>query len=187
MKRCSFASIHLARFTEGQNLDVLDRVPFPEEAVFWHPGKDGKYGGDEPTVLGALGLYYDLDAAKSVTANPLQSLPWMQEAEETWHAVLQPTNHYGAVNWLQPDTPGEIFQVDTKMGTDEPLIVITTAGFDVGPDFDEERAAVFGENVGRAGLAFPVSHWRAAQVGHHSSLRTSASAGRRRPAPHPIP
>ncbi len=91
----------------------------------------------------------DSEAAADEALNePAECLPFLPDTEESWHAVLMPIAHRGACNFLDPDRPGTMFQAESD-DPGGPLVVITTAGFDLGPQFDVERAKDFRLNVDR--------------------------------------
>jgi hypothetical protein len=75
----------------------------------------------------------------------------MDDAKESWGAVLRPFRHKGEVNWMDAAAPGEVFDVGEDPGGEEPFVAITSVGFRTGPDIDVtgvlDRVRDFGMGV----------------------------------------
>lgn len=64
-----------------------------------------------------------------------------------WSAALQPTKSHGSCSWIGDSGH---FSVDrSARPADGVVITLTTAGWELGPDFDVERAMSFGAAVER--------------------------------------
>jgi hypothetical protein len=116
----------------------------PAGAMSWKIGPSGEVGPDgyrlPSDIWCAVGLYSDLEAARGAV------MPFLDAAVESWHAVLLPVMHRGECNHLNRAEPGTLFEV----GTEDPggiCVVLTTAGFVMGPDFQVERAIAFRRQV----------------------------------------
>ena len=150
---CKWASAHWIRFPSIETPETLDLSGRPSGASSWKIGADGPPGPDIqrlPTpIWAALGLYETRAAAEHAVDEPLLFMPFLERAEESWHALLQPFAHRGECNHLDPSKPGELFEIE---GDDPggPLMVMTSAGFNLGPDLDLGRVLDFRRNVDRA-------------------------------------
>ena len=70
----------------------------------------------------------------------------MAHTLEAWHALLLPFAHRGECNHLNRSNPGKVFETE-RSDPGGPLLVLTTAGFNVAPDMDMERVMNFRRNV----------------------------------------
>lgn len=143
----SYLSLQLARFDELRKVEPTEPV---EGELFAAAGADVRAAGTEPAsleshVLVRVGLH--TDAATAATQSKSQE-PWMQGAKEVYGAVLSPYRHKGEVNHLNKEQPGLIFEsTGTAPKSGEPVVVITTAGFDYAPGMDMERMRTFSAGV----------------------------------------
>ena len=147
---CRWASLHWLRFADIRTPDMLDLSRMPAGAGSWKIGPDGEPAPDgsrRPSeVWCAVGLYADRSAAEGAVSDPGACIPFLPETTEAWHALLLPVAHRGECNHLDPACPGLMLQPhdDDPGGT---LVVITTAGFVLGPDLDMNRVIDFRRNV----------------------------------------
>ena len=98
------------RFCPGQQLD-----------------KEGVPGLSSDIWCG-LGIFSDRSEAEEMVAAPEIHLPFMSEAIQQWHALAIPTKHRGEVNWRGHVEKNSAIRVAPK-DTNDPLAIITTAGF----------------------------------------------------------
>jgi hypothetical protein len=117
----------------------------------WKIGPDGVVAPDgsrlPSEVWCAVGLYPEREDAEAALDDPGAFLPFLGETTEAWHALLLPVAHHGECNHLDGDNPGPLFAVDDDPGG--PLVVMTTAGFILGPQLDMARVVDFRRNVDR--------------------------------------
>jgi hypothetical protein len=118
----------------------------PASALSWKIGPSGPVGPDGYRLPAdtwcAVGLYREVDEAKSALQLRQQFMPFLANAIESWHALLMPIAHKGECNHLDRDHPGAVFDI----GALDPggvCLVITTAGFHFGPDLKIERVINF--------------------------------------------
>jgi hypothetical protein len=99
----------------------------------------------------AVGLYPARNDAEQALAAPGAFLPFLPSTVEAWHALLQPIAHRGECNHLDRTVPGLLLEAhaDDPGG---PLVVMTTAGFDLGPQLDMAWVIDFRRNVDRIRL-----------------------------------
>ena len=95
-----------------------------------------------------LGLFRNRETAVGALDHPETALPFLSDAIESWHAVLRPVAHRGQVKFNENVEPGLILEV-AKHDPGGPMIVLTSAGFDLGPDIDGDRIRDFLYNVER--------------------------------------
>jgi len=131
---------------------MLDLSPRPAGAASWKLGPDGAAAPDgtrlPSEVWCGVALYSDRADAGLAFEEPSRFLPSLAEAEESWHAQLLPIAHRGECNHLDREAPGPILSAhDQDPGG--PLVVMTTAGFVMGPQLDMARVVDFRTNVDR--------------------------------------
>lgn len=149
-EKAQYASVHRIRFHEVKTPEMLLLEGSPGGALSWKIGPSGEVGPNgyrlPADVWCAVGLYRDLDAAHAALETRQQFMPFLEDAIESWHALLLPTMHRGECNHLdrsQPDTLFEVGQADPG-GV---CMVLTTAGFQLGPDLKIERVIDFRKKV----------------------------------------
>jgi heme-degrading monooxygenase HmoA len=151
-KTCRWATCHWLRFGDIQTPDTLDLSRAPAGAASWKLGADGAAAPDgtrrPSNVWCGIALYPDETDAQRAFDDPAKFLPFLGGTVENWHALLLPIAHRGDCNHLDRDTPGPILaaQDDDPGG---PLVVMTTAGFVIGPQLDMARVVDFRTNVDR--------------------------------------
>jgi len=149
---CRWATLHWLRFPEIRTPATLDLSTRPVGARSWKIGADGGAtpdGSRMPSeVWCAVGLYPKRADAEAALDDPGAFLPFLGETTEAWHALLLPVAHRGECNHLDRDCPGPVLQphADDPGG---PLVVMTTAGFILGPQLDMARVVDFRRNVDR--------------------------------------
>lgn len=144
--------VHWLRMPDIKTRDDLDLSATPPGASSWKIGPDGAAAADgnrKPSeVWCGLGIYPQRADAEQAFTQPAAFLPFLPDAVEAWHALLQPIAHRGHCNHLDSANPGAILAPhDEDPGG--PLIVMTTAGFDIGPQLDLRRVVDFRQNVDR--------------------------------------
>jgi hypothetical protein len=91
-------------------------------------------------------MYRDSEAAQAALQRKEPIMPFLSNAVESWHALLMPFAHKGECNHLDRNEPGPVFEIGSP-GAGGPCMVITTAGFNFGPDLKIERVINFRRNV----------------------------------------
>ena len=145
-----FAAVHWLRFPNVVTPDQLAFSAQPQGCVSWKIGPDGPVGTDgyrlPSNVWCGLALFRDREAAEDAFATNERYLPSLANAVEHWHALLLPIAHRGECNHLDRAKPGEIFEIDSR-DPGGPLVVLTTAGYNLGPQLDMARVIDFRRHV----------------------------------------
>jgi hypothetical protein len=147
-----WATIHWVRFNAITTADMLDLSARPPGSISWKVGPDGLTASDgnrlPSDVWCSVGIYRVREEAEAAVETPAAFMPFLSQSLEAWHAVLLPVTHRGECNYLQPSEPGLLFEA---MGPDPggPLVVMTTAGYVMGPDLDMARVIDFRFSVDR--------------------------------------
>jgi len=141
----SHLSVHLARWNEIRTPPAGPIDPPAGSPSTWLVGADeGRHGSEFSSQLAtefiAVGAHPDAASAQSCAAAPIEQFA---DADEVWSAAFEPMRSIGELNWVA----GGTFE-STGSRSDGPLAVMTSAGWDVGPDFDPARALAFGAAVG---------------------------------------
>jgi hypothetical protein len=149
MPKAAFVTLQLGRFDH-----VRDAGPIQGNGragvLFTAVGADVRAAATEPASLRAytfvvLGLHADLDSAQQFVDDRRTVAPWLDEAREAWHGILQPYRHKGEANFLDAATPGLLFDALAEPAAlDAPFVAITSVGWRLGPGFDMERVRQFG-------------------------------------------
>ena len=123
-------------------------LPKPEKADLWRFSPEGlPVEADGSRVCandawGGFALYKSRDDAQAVFDAPEEHLPFLDQAVESWHALVIPYAHRGTSGWretLQDEDAISVAPADPK----GPLVVLTSAGyFDPGPE-DADRMYKF--------------------------------------------
>ena len=95
-----------------------------------------------------VAIYLTREVADAAMDNPVSLMPFLAQSSESWHAMLLPIAHRGECNYLHPDDPGLLFEVASS-DPGGPLVVMTTAGFRMGPELDMARVIDFRRSVDR--------------------------------------
>jgi heme-degrading monooxygenase HmoA len=142
--------VHWARFSAITRPEQLSLTAIPERCLSWKFGPDGPVGPNgyrlPSDVWCGVALFADEAAAEAAFERPDRHVPSLSNTLENWHALLRPIAHRGECNHLSREQPGLIFDVDGE-DTGGPLFVMTTAGFNIGPDLDFARVVDFRVNV----------------------------------------
>jgi hypothetical protein len=149
--RARFAVVHWIRYAGITPVEALPLTGSPEGALSWKVGPDGPITsegirGPSDTWCG-VAMYGDEAAGRAALGRT--DLPMCATAVEHWQALLLPIAHRGECNHLDRAQPGLVYEpsADDPGGPGAPLFVITTAGFDMGPDFDLARVVHFRRHV----------------------------------------
>ena len=152
MTRASHLSMFLARFDEMRNAAPLSPDLAPG-VIFRGVGADTRAAASEPASQQAfrflvLALHSDEASAHSFIEHRRTIVPWLAGAVEVWSAVLRPFRHMGECNYLDQAVPGPIFaSLDSPPDPAEPIVIITTAGWEVGDKLDMARVREFSNGV----------------------------------------
>ncbi len=95
-------------------------------------------------VWGGMGLYETREDAEAMLHDLSANVPWMSEATESWHALLVPIAHHGAVNWRGSVENDSAIRI-SRQTHEGRMAVVTTAGFDTR---DAPRIKRFLQGVG---------------------------------------
>ena len=149
-EKAQYATAHRIRFQEIKTPEMLQLSGSPAGALSWKIGPSGEVGPDgyrlPADIWCAVGLYREFDAAKTALEARQQFMPFLEDSIESWYALLLPIMHRGECNHLDRDRPDTLFEVG-KADPDGACMVITTAGFEFGPDLRIERVIDFRRNV----------------------------------------
>jgi hypothetical protein len=152
MPLASHASIFMARFDEMRATAELPPNESPG-TLFRHVAADTRGAAQEPGAQQAfrflvIGLHADEASAIRFMDRGCEVVPWFADAVETWSAVVRPFRHTGECNYLDQATPGPLFgSVEPPPPPTEPIVIITTVGWVLGPALDMNRVAEFGKGA----------------------------------------
>lgn len=152
MTAATHASLVLARFGTRRKAGPIDLSGL-DGLMFGQVGTDARAAATSPDseegykfVL--VGLHDSLESAMGFCAERARLAPWMDEADEVWAATLAPFRHFGEANYLDQDRPGPLFATsEPEPAPGTPIVVCTTAGFDLSDPNVMERAREFGAGV----------------------------------------
>lgn len=118
----------------------------------WAVGADERaansdFGTQQAFTWLGLGLHDDELSANELFEAGDDATPCFDGADERWSGVLQPFNHRGETNWLDPDQPGPVLTAGPPPTDGEPFAVITSAGWTIDDRFDVDKALDFGRGV----------------------------------------
>lgn len=149
MPNAAVASIQLARFDR-----LREAGPAPEGqtpgTVFCNVAADTRAAGTEPVSQQAfafliLGLHEDVSSAQRFLAD---RVAWLNDAQEVWRGILHPFRHHGTANYLDRARPGLLFESMMPGDDDhEPVVALTTSGWNVGEGLDMNRVREFSAGV----------------------------------------
>ena len=142
----NFLSVHLARRDAIGTLPDGTLDPAGGTPSTWLIGADeGRHGSEFASQLAtefiAVGVHATASSARDCAA---AAVPQFADATEVWSAALEPTRSHGHLNWTELGC----FESSGSRAAG-PLAVLTSVGWDVGPEFDAERALSFGAAVAR--------------------------------------
>jgi hypothetical protein len=152
MNRASHLSLFLARFDSLRAAGALDGQP-RDGVLFRGVAADTRAAATEPASQQAfafliIGLHVDATSAHRELDERHELAPWLAEAAEVWSAVLQPFRHTGAANYLDRALPGTLFEsLGPQPAACAPIVVVTSAGWTVGENFDMNRVREFSTGV----------------------------------------
>jgi hypothetical protein len=150
--RASHLSISLARFDSARVALELGGARH-EGVLFQGVAADTRAAATEPAsqhafVFLIIGLHTEQSSAHRALDDRQQQAPWLDEAVEVWSAVLQPFRHTGSANYVDRASPGALFEtVGPQPASSEPIVVVTSAGWTVGENFDMSRVRDFSTGV----------------------------------------
>ena len=152
MQLCRWAIAHLVRFDAPVVHDALKPLSSPPGAASW------KFGPDAPAsarvdrtgseVWCGIASFVDLGDAEAAFEVPQAYVPRLADAAEAWQALLVPTAHRGECNHLNPGARGPMYR-PSEHDPGGPLLVVTTAGFELRAKSDFQRLIDFRRRVDR--------------------------------------
>ena len=150
LEKARYATAHWLRFKEVTTPDQLVLSEAPRGALSWKIGPSGPVGPNgyrlPSEVWCAVALFGELADAEWAMEDKEAFMPYLGSVVESWHQLLLPVRHHGECNHLDRECPGEIFETaPTDPGG--MMMVITTAGYRFGPEFQLERVIDFRRNV----------------------------------------
>lgn len=152
VQRARFATVHWVRYPGVRTADDLPLDERPAGCLSWKIGPDGPVGADgarlPSNIWCGVALFRNELSARSALAGRERYLPLLATAIDSWHALLVALTHRGECNHLDSTLPGLVFD-GGQPDPGGPLFVMTTAGFNLGPGFDVQRAIEFRRNVDR--------------------------------------
>jgi len=152
MARCSFVTVELARFSDLKSMEGIDTSATAGHPRMWAVGADEpdanvEFGAQKAFTWIGFGLHDDERSAVELFDAGDGAAPCFAGADERWSGVLQPFNHRGEVNWLDPDEPGPVLSSGPIPADGEPFAVITSVGWTLDDRFDADKATDFGRGV----------------------------------------
>ena len=152
MQLCRWAIAHLIRFNEAKAPEALKIPGDAPGCASWKFGPDAqaptranRAGSD---VWCGIASFPHLADAQAAFENPQAHVPGLSEAREAWQALLLPTKHRGECNHLDSRVPGLVYEA-TERDPGGPLLVVTTAGFNLRSRGDFQRLIDFRRRVDR--------------------------------------
>ena len=138
-----YVTVHWVRLPEVVTPDSPLVCEQPAGCLCWRLGvAGGPMGadGDRPptNVWCGLGLFSDLESAESTVDQPARYLSCLPQPIESWHALLLPVAYRGICNYVN----GQGSDLNYATASPDPgghLFIITSGGFDFGPEFDRTR------------------------------------------------
>lgn len=152
MRRASYLSIQLARFDDLRTPGTIATDDLPG-VVFCEVGADTRAAATDAASQQAftfliLGLHTDATSAHRLLDERRVLAPWLEEACEVWAGVLQPFRHKGAINHLDPQQPGPLFEtLAPPPVASAPFVAITSVGWHTGEGLDMNRVREFSGGV----------------------------------------
>jgi hypothetical protein len=138
-KRARHATDHWIRYPQIRTPDQLALAAHPRGSVSWKIGPDGPVGPNgyrlPSNIWCGIALFAELADAEAALTAHTRYLSSLTDALESWHALLLPIAHRGECNHLERTEPGLIFDINSP-DPGGPLFVMTTAGFNPGPDLE---------------------------------------------------
>lgn len=145
-----YVTAHLFRFPEIRVPESLSLGGKPAGAISWKIGSSGPVGPNgyrlPSECWGAVGIFRNLDEAEASLEAKESYLPFLPEVVESWHMLLLPVMHRGECNHLNREEPALCLEVAPEDPSGQ-LVVITTAGFVLGPNLNVERVIDFRRKV----------------------------------------
>jgi spheroidene monooxygenase len=142
----------LARFDDLRVAEPVSQDD-PSRVLFRGVGADTRAAATEPASRQAfrftvLSLHADEASAHESVENRLIIAPWIAQAAEVWAAVLLPFRHMGECNYIDQTKPGPLFRsLGAQPAPAEPIVIVTTAGWALGPGIDMGRVSTFSSGV----------------------------------------
>jgi hypothetical protein len=153
-QKARFATVHLLRFPAITTAEQLALTDAPRGAMSWKIGPGGRVGPDgrrlPSDTWSGVGLFAELAEAEHAFQNKEAFMPFLAGAQESWHLLLRPFRHHGACNYIERETPGELFEVSEE-SCGGPLVVVTTAGYTLGFEANLDRVIAFRHKVDHVG------------------------------------
>jgi hypothetical protein len=152
LNRASHLSMVLARFDDMRSAGPVS-ADDPSRVLFRGVGADTRAAATEPGSGHAfrftvLSLHVDEASAHESVENRLTIAPWIAQADEVWAAVLLPFRHMGECNYIDQMRPGPLFTPSgAQPAPAEPIAIVTTSGWTLGPELDMARVGAFSSGV----------------------------------------
>jgi hypothetical protein len=138
------------RFDSARTADSLPPLAGPAGCALWKFGPDTAPGSRASragsTVWCGIAGFTHRDGAQAAFERPMGYVPALAESCEAFHALLLPVAHRGECNYLDPAQPGPLFAASAE-DPRGPLLVMTTAGFDLRAKSDFARLIDFRRRV----------------------------------------
>ncbi len=153
MSRATHCSLVLARFDDLRATGPVESPNHPE-SLFLRAGADVRASNSDAMSQQAykfviFGLHASESAARQAVDRKLESAGWLSDARETWSAVLVPFRHFGESNFLNPESPGPLYDVSQpEPSAETPIVVMTSVGWTPSSiESDMDRIADFSRGV----------------------------------------
>ncbi len=148
---CRWAVVHWVRFDRKRTAAELHLSAEPKGCASWKAGPDLRpsagAGRSGSRIWCGIASFRELPDAEAAFDWPETYLPDCSDASEAWRALLVPFAHKGECNHLNSSSAGLLFEVQNRHSG--PLMVMTTAGFDLRSRADYQRLIHFRRSVDR--------------------------------------
>jgi hypothetical protein len=145
----SHLTVSLAHFGQPREIIEVDARPPRATNMYSAVGVNNPMASvgaaKEFTHAARISLHADLASATDAMHETWGPPSW--ESGTRWSAVLEPFRHRGAVQWLNPNDPGPVLAVTDHRRPAGRCVVMTTAGWEMGNDFDWSRPIDFTRRI----------------------------------------
>ncbi|MBS1724741.1 MAG: hypothetical protein JSS66_17505 [Armatimonadetes bacterium] len=152
MQKATHASLTLVRFDDLREAGPLMRA-LDEDVLFLQAGADFRAAGTtlssgQAFKYAIYGLHTNMASAQSAVERRLEIAPWIENAKETWAAVLLPFRQFGEANFIDATSPCPQFEIGAQPpGDGEPVVIVTSVGWNSAEGEAMDRIKRFSDGV----------------------------------------